>query len=128
MTHRPKNATGKDANHSIPRHFLRDRCGGFTIAPKPLRGSSLSYTANYRGHRITAHDMSNYGGVLADWLIESDNGGAAWCEIKTPEAAQEANSGMTKGEQWLYENCGIEFRIVTTDDEFEMLLQDLTNE
>ena len=128
MTYRPKNKTIKDANHNIPRDFLRDRCGGYMVAPKAVRGSSLAYTANYRGHKITAHDLSNYGGVLSDWLIEVSNGAAAWCEIKTPDAANEAGSSLTPGEAWLLQNAGIEFRIVTTDAEFEDLLKDLVYE
>jgi phosphoribosylaminoimidazole (AIR) synthetase len=69
--------------------------------------------------------MSNYGGVIADWLIECSTGAAAWCEIKTPEAALEEQSGMTRGELWLSNNCGIGFVIITTDDEFESFLEDL---
>ena len=125
MSNRPKYATGKDANHDIPRDFLRYACGGFTTAPKELRGKTLAYTANYRGHSVMLIDHSAFGGVLPDYYIEVC-GHVAWVEVKTKEAYQEEDHGMTDGELWMYQNCKVDFYIITDEDEFHALLDEMT--
>jgi hypothetical protein len=121
---RPRYATGKDENHSIPRDFLKWSCGGFTTAPKEASGKTLAYTANYKGNSILLIDYSAFGGVLTDYYLEVC-GRSAWVEVKTPEAYKEENHGMTAGELWMYKNCKIDFYIITGEDEFRDVLDEL---
>lgn len=124
MTYRPRTAS-HDENHFIPRDYLRDRCGGYDTAPKEVRGRTMAYTANFRGHRIMAIDTSQYGGVFTDWLIEADNGSVARVEIKTEKSYREKDHGFTAGEMWIYENGGMDFVAVCTDEDFENLLNEM---
>lgn len=122
MTYRPKMATSKgDVNHFIPRDFLRDRCGGFEVCPREVRGLSYAYTANLRGVLIVAFDMSRYGGVFTDWLV-SFGGIMVLVEIKTPEAVLRPNQGMTAGEKWAAERVPV--KIISTADEFAALAEE----
>ena len=125
MSFRPKLVTVHDENHFIPRDFLRDCCGGFNAAPKEIRGSTMAYVANFRGHRVTLIDTSKYGGIFTDWMIETGHGRAARIEIKTEKAYRAADHGFTAGEQWIQSNGGIEFYTVCNDNDFYDLLCDL---
>lgn len=124
--HRPM-TVGHDGNHFIPRDFLRDRCGGYEVAPKSVRGRTLAYTANYRGYGVTLIDMSPYGGILPDWHIEV-NEQAKWIEIKEPEAFRKPDHNLQPGEKWLQRNSQIEFRVIVTDKDFQNLLDEMTEE
>ena len=122
MTYRPHRATGADANHFIPRDYLRDRCGGFATAPREVRGSTMAYTANYRGHGILLIDTSKYGGVFPDWYMELDNKKSVWIEIKTPEAMKEKDNGLTDGEKWMRDNGHSKFWIIAGESAFEFFM------
>lgn len=124
MSYRPQRATGADANHYIPRDYLRDRCGGFQIAPKEVRGSTMAYTANFRGWKILLIDMSKYGGVLPDWYIESARNNA-WVEVKTPEAYKAPDLHLTDGEKWLEHNAAASMFVIKDDEGFEQVLEHL---
>ena len=122
-SYRPQRATGKgDANHMIVRDYLRDRCGGFITAPKEVRGGSMGYAANYRGHLVTALDLSKFGGLLPDWLVAC-NGRVVLVEIKTPEAYAKINNNLTAGEAWTHEYIGL--RIICADEHVGEILDDL---
>ena len=123
-TYRPQRATGADANHNIPRDYMRNCLGGFEIAPKEVRGSTLAYTANYRGWRVLLIDMSKYGGVLPDWYIETAKG-SAWIEVKTPEAYKAADLNLTEGEKWMNANAASPFYVIFDDEGFERILNTL---
>jgi len=123
---RPQRATGKaDANHFIPRDFLRDRCGGFITAPKKdddgktVTSSANGYTANYRGYPVAAIDISHYGGLLTDWIISVD-GIMIFVEIKTPEAYQKENNSLTPGEKWTLRHIGL--YVIFDESGFEEML------
>lgn len=120
MSYRPQRATGKgDANHMIPRDFLRDRCGGFTVASvKEFGGVVNAYEANYRGHRVAAFDTSKIGGLIPDWIVAVDNAFMLMVEIKTPEAIVTDGHGLTKGEKWLWDNGNCPMIIASTESEF----------
>ncbi len=114
--HRPR-YTNKDDNHHIVTDFMRYGCGGFTEAPKEIRGSSIAYTANYHGKKFLAMDCANYGGVFVDWFVTCvDNGNTCWIEVKTPEAYKQPEHGVTPGEAWLMHNTGNVIVAVTTED------------
>lgn len=120
---RPKYATGTDDNHRIPLEYLRDRCGGFDDYKN---GNTVAYTANYHGYEILLIDLSKYGGVLTDWIIEcSECNRVLWLEVKTPKAYESENHGMTPGELWLYGKVA-NFRFVVTDEDMEEVLKELT--
>jgi hypothetical protein len=121
---RPKYATGKDENHSIPRDFLQWHCGGFSTAPKEARGKTLAYTANYRGYAVMLIDFSAFGGVLTDYYVEV-NGHSAWVEVKTEEAYLKPQHDMTQGELWLYHNCKVDFYVIKSNEDFSFLLDEL---
>lgn len=121
MSYRPKRATGADANHYIPRDYLRDRCGGYAVAPKDVRGSTMAYTANYQGCKVLLIDTSKYGGVFPDWYIETAKGNA-WVEVKTPEAYKAPDLHMTEGEKWMNDNAGSPFYVIKDDESFERIL------
>ena len=116
---RPK-STHKDANHFIPRDFLRDRCGGFETINF---GRTRAYKANYQGNQIVLFDMSDYGGIFSDWLIFCvDNREYRWIEIKTAEAYAAKGNGLTDGEKILADLFSYQFRIVVTDDNMQELM------
>lgn len=123
-SYRPQRATGADANHFIPRDFLRDRCGGFEVAPKEVRGSTMAYIANYQGWRVLLIDFSKYGGVLPDWYVETAKG-SAWVEVKTPEAYRVPDLNLTEGEKWMSQNAQSDFHVIKDDETFERILQTL---
>ena len=115
-TRRPRN-THKDENHGIVTDFMKYGCGGFTVAPKELRGDSIAYTANYKGYKFVAIDCANYGGVLVDWLVMcTDNGNTTWIEVKTPEAYAAKEHSVTPGEAWLMMTTGLVEVAVTVED------------
>lgn len=120
MTQRPRRPryTGKDQNHHIVTDFMKWGCGGFTEAPKELRGDTLAYTANYRGRKFLAIDMANYGGILVDWQVICVDRGTVWfIEVKTPEAFAAKNNSTTPGEEWLIDNTrGLVEVAVTVED------------
>lgn len=115
---RPRN-TQKDDNHFIPRDYLRDCCGGYEVV---RFGRTTAYAANFRGYKFILYDMSNYGGIFSDWLLEAENGKLKWIEVKTPKADKQAEHDLTEGEKWLQENSNA-FRIVVTDQGFENMLE-----
>lgn len=117
--------TAPDANHGIPRDYLHDRCGGFEIAPKGVRGNTLAYTANFRGHKVLLVDTSKQGGIFPDWHIEMDTGAAAWIEVKTPEAYKKEMHSLKPGEIWLRRNAQIQYHIIKDALDFEDLLNEL---
>lgn len=122
MSYRPQ-ATHKDANHFIPRDYLRNQCGGFETV---VFGRTYTYTANFRGFAFVLFDMSNYGGVFSDWLLFCmDTGEYRWLEVKTPEAYKTKNHGLKDGEKWLGLTFGEKFVFVVTDDDFENTLEDM---
>lgn len=119
---RPKYATGTDDNHRIPVEYLRDRCGGFE---QHKDGSTVAYTANYQGYEILLIDLSKYGGVLSDWLIQcAETGKFFWLEVKTNEAYKSKNHGMTPGELWLFGKVK-NFQFCVTDEDMEDILTEL---
>ena len=122
---RPKYATGYDSNHFIPRDFLRDRCSGFEVEQ---RGKATAYTANYRGVKILLIDLSKFGGVLTDWLIQNcETERFFWLESKTPTAYATKDHDMTHGEKWLY-NAVPNFRFCVTDEDMQIVMDALLNE
>lgn len=119
---RPKYAVNPDDNHRIPVEYLRDRCGGFETRKD---GNTVAYTANFRGYAILLIDLSKYGGVLTDWLIQCvETGKFFWLESKTPEAYRKPNNDRTPGEMWLSGLVG-NFRFCVTDDDMESTLEEL---
>ena len=127
MSFRPRD-TPKDGNHWIPRDFLRDRCGGFECVK---RGKTRAYVANYQGFQLVLFDTSDMGGVFSDWLIFcTETAKFRWIEMKIPEAFNkqgELKAGELKdGEAWL-QNMFPEFRIVSTDEEFEQVIEWMTH-
>lgn len=117
MTKQRAHYTHKDANHDIVKEFMQYGCGGFTIAPKELRGNTLAYTANYHGHKFLAIDTANYGGVIVDWLVFCvDRETVRWIEVKTPEAYKQPEHSVTAGEAWLMMNSGIVEVAVIVED------------
>lgn len=117
-TYRPRYKANPDENHNIVLDFLKFQCGGFTVAPREVRGGSMAYTANYHGCPVLAIDTSKYGGIFTDWYVEmaairSLNN--AWIEVKTEEAYRKPQHDMTPGELWLYHNHKSDFFIVATD-------------
>lgn len=121
--YRPKRAQGKDSNHAIVRDYFRDRCGGFSVAPKDIRGSTLAYTANFRGVAVVLHDTAPMGGVFTDWLLTcAESGRYLWLEVKTTGAAKRADNDLTGGEKWL-RDAGAAFRVVVTDEDVEAALE-----
>ena len=126
---RPKRS-GKDRNHYIPRNFMENHCDNFSWSPKAVRGSSMAYTANFEGVGLLLIDLSNYGGVLPDWHIETSLGTAAWLEMKDPSAFSVKNhellAGELKpGEKWLMDNCHIPLFIIETEHDFYYALKRL---
>ena len=125
MTGRLRYGAKVDANHGVPREFLRDRCGGFVAEQV---GGSWTYTANYRGCRFLLLDLSKFGGALTDWLIQClDNDRFFWLESKTPEAYRQKNHDMTAGELWLFGKVK-NFRFVVTDEDMQGAMDELINE
>jgi len=123
MSTRPRYATGTDKNHKIPLEYLRDRCGGFESYKE---GKAPAYTANFRGYKILLIDVSKYGGVLTDWVIQClDNSRFFWLESKTPEAYKTKDHDMTDGEKWLSNNV-MNFRFCVVDEDMEAILTELT--
>ena len=119
---RPKH-TGKDANHWIPRDFLRDRCGGFEVIQFG-KGTPRCYTANYQGAQIILWDTADFGGVWSDWFLYCPfTGKSRWIEIKTAEAFATKDHDMTDGEKWLLHTELLSFRIVVTDNDFSEILE-----
>lgn len=125
---RPTRKANPDANHAIPKEFLRDRCGGFERAPKEVISNAQAYTANFRGHRLLLIDTSHFGGIFTDYMLECDNGRVVRIEIKTQEAYRKADHNFTDGEKWIQENGFIELVPVCTDDDFYNLLCDLVED
>jgi len=118
--------THKDENHNIVKEFMQYACGGFTVAPKEVRGSTLAYTANFRGYKFIAHDCANIGGVFSDWMVMCvDTGRSRWIEAKTMKAYAAENHSLTPGEKWLMENSGaVEIAVEVEDVQaiFESLI------
>ena len=118
---RPKR-TNKDANHWIPRDFLRDRCGGFEVVQFG-KGTPRAYTANYRGVQVVLWDTADFGGVWSDWFMYCPlTGRSRWIEIKTDEAYGKKDHDMTDGEKWLESLEPLPFRIIVTEDAFSELI------
>lgn len=119
---RPKFGTGIDKNHRIPLEYLRDRCGGFESHKD---GNTNAYTANYQGYKILLVDLSKYGGVLTDWLIQCvETGKVFWLEVKTTEAYKSKDHGLQPGEKWMFETVK-NFQFVVEDSDMEDILQEL---
>lgn len=122
---RPKYAPNPDQNHRIPVEYLRDRCGGFETRKD---GNTVAYTANYHGEKILLIDLSKYGGVLTDWIIQNcETGKVLWLECKTPEAYAQKNHDMTAGESYLSDNVS-NFCFCVDDGDMENILKELVNE
>lgn len=123
--HRPKYNPRPDDNHRIPLEYLRDRCGGFSVKRD---GKTAAYTANYRGFRLVLFDLSKFGGVLTDWLIQcTDTNRFFWLECKTPEAFRLKEHDMTDGEKWL--NGTVDnFLFCVKDEDMEFILWKLTQD
>lgn len=123
MPHRPKYNPNPDDNHRIPLEYLRDRCGGFETKRD---GKTVAYFANYQGHLIILFDLSKFGGVLTDWLIQcADNNRFFWIESKTMEAFRQKEHKMTDGEKWL--NGTVKnFRFCVEDNDMDGILWELT--
>lgn len=123
-----KHFTAKDENHNIVKEFMQYGCGGFTIAPKEIRGKTLAYTANYKGYKFIAHDCANFGGVFVDWLVACvDNGNTNWIEVKTPEAYKADNHSLTDGEAWLMYNSGM-VQVAVTLEDVQAIFEGMLNE
>lgn len=119
---RPRYATNLDENHRIPVEYLRDRCGGFEA--KKI-GKAPAYTANYHGYKILLIDLSKYGGVLTDWLIQCpETNKFFWVESKTPEAYAQKDNDVTRGEGWLLSQVK-NFRFCVEDADMEGILREL---
>ena len=122
MPYRPHYATKPDKNHRIPMEFLRDRCGGFETKKD---GNTVAYSANYHGYKMLLFDLSKFGGVLTDWLIQCpETNKFLWLESKTPEAYKLKDHDKTEGEKWLSEQVN-NFRFVVTDDNMQQVLDEL---
>lgn len=120
MSFRPS-YTSKDANHFLPRDFLKYACGGYEAVKF---GRYAAYTAFYRGVSFLLIDTSAYGGVMPDWILENRyNGQIRWLEIKTPEAYLNKNHSLKEAELWL-DNKSSNFRIITNDDEMEDVMRE----
>jgi len=118
--------THKDENHNIVKEFMQYACGGFTVAPKDVRGSTLAYTANYRGYKFIAHDCANIGGVFSDWLVMCvDSGRACWIEVKTPEAYKADDLSLTPGEAWLMFDSGAAVEIAVEVHDVQEIFESL---
>jgi hypothetical protein len=112
---KPSRVSSHDANHYIPRDFLRDRCGGFMT--HKIDGT-VAYSANYQGHSILLIDTSKYGGVIVDWHIEcNETQRAAWLEVKTPKAFLVEGHSMKPGEKFMFENSAL-FRFIMDEEDF----------
>lgn len=126
MSYRPK-YTRKDENHYCIRDFMKTFCGGYE---ERKDGSTYIYTANYRGHKIIAYDMSNYGGSLVDWLLESvDFKRFMWVEVKIPETLKkdlsEFRAGTFKpGEEWIMTNS-TSWKVVVDEPDVKDLFAEL---
>lgn len=119
---RNKYATRTDDNHRIPLEYLRDRCGGFESHKD---GNTNAYTANYQGYKILLVDLSKYGGVLTDWLIQCvETGKVFWLEVKTAEAYKSKDHGLQPGEKWMFETVK-NFKFIVEDDDMGDILQEL---
>lgn len=122
---RPKYNPSPDKNHSLPMEYLRDRCGGFESHKD---GLTVAYTANYRGYPILLIDLSKFGGVLTDWIIQSpETDKTVWIECKTAEAYEKPDHDMTDGEKWLYAKTRL-FTFCVIDEDMESILEFLINE
>ncbi len=122
MPYRPAYGTKTDKNHRIPVDYLRDRCGGFSTRQD---GKTVAYTANYQGYKIILFDLSRFGGVLTDWLIQcADNNRFFWLESKTMEAFRLKDHDKTDGEKWLDEMV-TNFRFCVEDLDMEGILAEL---
>ena len=122
MTYRPRYNTKPDKNHSIPMEYLKYCCGGFEDTKD---GNTICYTANYKGYSVLLFDLSKFGGVLTDWLIQcADNNRFFWLESKTPEAYRLKDNDKTNGEKWLSERVS-NFRFCVEDLDMEKILQEL---
>ena len=123
---KPIRVSSHDANHYIPRDFLRDRCGGFET--HEIRKGVFCYTARYKGFTILLRDTSAYGGVMLDWEIECfEKQRAAHLEVKTPEAFRGKDNGMRPGEKFMFLNSSL-FRFVVDDDNMQQTLDWLVAE
>lgn len=119
---RLKYSPAPDKNHRIPLEYLRDRCGGFESHKD---GLTNAYTANYRGVKILLIDLSKFGGVLTDWIIENtETEKMLWIECKTPEAFTQKNHKMTDGEAWLKSHVS-NFRFCVTDEDMQKIMDEL---
>ena len=118
-------ATQKDANHGIPREYLRDRCGGFETY---RHGRHFAYTANFRGVSFMLIDTADFGGAMPDYILENtDSGQVRWLEVKTPEAYNAKDHSLKPGEQWL-DNHSMNFRFIVTDEDMEAVLLGMLDE
>lgn len=121
MSYRPA-YTHKDANHFIPRDFLRDACGGYEAVKF---GRYASYTAFYRGVSFLLIDTSAFGGTMPDWILENrDNGVVRWLEVKTEEAYRNKNNGLKEAEMWLRDKSA-NFRIVVGDRDMQEIMNEM---
>ena len=119
---RPRYATAPDKNHRIPVEYLRDRCGGFEANKI---GKAPAYTANYQGYKIILIDLSKYGGVLTDWIIQcAETNRFFWVESKTPEAYAKKDNDVTRGEGWLLSQVN-NFRFCVDDTDMKKILTEL---
>ena len=122
---KPVRTASHDANHYIPRDFLRDICGGFEVTKI---GLTIAYTANFRGNRIVLIDFSAVGGVVGDWHIECvETMRYSWVEVKTPEAYAMKDHNLKPGEMWLRDNSG-SWKMIVFNYDMEELMNWLTDE
>lgn len=113
---RPKR-TNKDANHWIPRDFLRDRCGGFEVIQFG-KGTPRAYTANYQGIQVVLWDTADFGGTWTDWLLYCDyTSKLRLLEVKTEEAFAKKQHDVTDGELWLLQLLPYNFRFIVKDED-----------
>lgn len=121
MTHRPKYASGHDANHFIVRDFLLYTCGG---GEDHRKGKHVVYLAYLQGVRVGAIDTSGLGGLWLDWLcFASDQ--AALVEVKTPEAYRTLDNGLEPDEIWTIANLPLRSYVVATDEQVQTVYHDL---
>jgi hypothetical protein len=125
---RPR-ATPKDENHKIVTDFMRYCCGGFTVAPKEVRGRTIAYTANYRGVPFLLFDTADFGGVFPDYQLFNVNTGVGIkLEVKEPGAFRKDGTlpdhELKPGEKWL-RDTGINWRIIVTDEDVRNAFDDL---
>lgn len=124
---RPKQIK-KDANHWIPRDFLRDRLGGFETV-QFSKGTPRAYTANYQGFRVVLFDTADFGGVWSDWLLFClDTEAYCILEVKTEEAYKKKDNDMTEGERWLFSLFKNRFRLIVTDEDMRGVMDELIAE